>query len=97
MPPKDTSDLFAVEAPGEGQGAGEERRPVFFFSKPAAVFFSLARSRSSLHPPPPASKPAPAADPADAPDPRRLEQRRKQIDMGKNTRGYAAYTAAVPR
>ena len=46
--------------------------------------------------PPTATKPAPA-DPADAPDPRRLEQRRKQIDMGKNTRGYAAYTAAVPR
>lgn len=54
-----------------------------------------------------AAKPGPAAETTSAKataatsevetDPRRLEQRRKQIDMGKNTRGYAAYTAAVPR
>lgn len=30
-------------------------------------------------------------------DPRRLEQRQKQIDYGKNTSGYQAYTTAVPK
>ena len=63
--------------------------------------------RAVAHPSPlrhsTATKPGPAPAPAaiEAPEPetdaRRLEQRRKQIDMGKNTRGYAAYTAAVPR
>lgn len=30
-------------------------------------------------------------------DPHKLAQRQKQIDFGKNTLGYAAYTKAVPR
>jgi len=30
-------------------------------------------------------------------DPRRLEQRQKQIDYGKNTAGYQAYTDAIPK
>lgn len=30
-------------------------------------------------------------------DPRRLEQRRKQVDLGKRTEGYRRYAAAVPR
>jgi len=30
-------------------------------------------------------------------DPRRLEQRQKQIDYGKNTAGYQAYTTAIPK
>lgn len=30
-------------------------------------------------------------------DPKRLEQRQKQIDFGKNTLGYDAYSQAVPR
>ena len=40
---------------------------------------------------------APAREAARETDPRRLEQRQKQIDFGKNTRGYARYVAAVPR
>ena len=30
-------------------------------------------------------------------DPRRLEQRRKQVGLGKGTEGYLRYAAAVPR
>jgi hypothetical protein len=42
--------------------------------------------------------PVEARDPVDREsDPRRLEQRLKQVDFGKNTIGYDNYSEAVPR
>ena len=44
---------------------------------------------------------AAAAKGGDAParetDPHRLQQRQKQVDMGKNTLGYQRYLDAVPK
>ena len=78
----DTTADVAVDASSGERERGEERRG------PAAVV-------PRAHPLIPSSAPAPSA--ARETDPRRLEQRQKQIDFGKNTRGYARYVAAVPR
>ena len=56
----------------------------------------MTHSRRAPSVPPPSAAPA-APSAARETDPRRLEQRQKQIDFGKNTRGYARYVAAVPR
>ena len=51
----------------------------------------------------PPSRPAAAAAakggdaPARETDPHRLQQRQKQVDMGKNTLGYQRYLDAVPK
>ena len=102
--PQDTTDEFAVGGDGS---AGEERRrdrdrernelrvvvvvdfrffllTSFFFFSTQKLFFDTA---------PAATTRAVARET----DPRRLEQRQKQIDFGKNTRGYQRYAAAVPR
>ena len=58
---------------------------------------SALHTHTAAKPGPAPAAEAPALDASTDLDARRIEQRRKQIDMGKNTRGYAAYTAAVPR
>ena len=44
-----------------------------------------------------ASLPAETAQPLQDLDPHRLSQRQRQIDFGKNTAGYTAYTERVPK
>ena len=81
----DTTADVAVDASSGESARREGRRGPAVPSPP----------RSAPPPPPSAAPAAPSA--ARETDPRRLEQRQKQIDFGKNTRGYARYVAAVPR
>ena len=105
---KDTTDDFAVG--GEEGAAGEWKRDKRE-EKRREARANARRLRfrffNSTHPSPP-PKPSPtapsvrssaaaAAAQQQETDPRRLEQRQKQIDFGKNTRGYQRYSAAVPR
>ena len=65
----------------------------FFFNSAHPFSLPFPITNSSLRP----LVCRPAAAQQQETDPRRLEQRQKQIDFGKNTRGYQRYSAAVPR
>lgn len=103
--PQDTTDEFAVG--GEGS-AGEEKEEERGASRDFDASSSSSPSSISIffltfqhtHQNKTKNSTAPAATTravARETDPRRLEQRQKQIDFGKNTRGYQRYAAAVPR
>jgi len=83
----------AAAAAGSDENAGRGGGRAGALPRALAPRRAARAARNDAPTPPPAPAPAPARET----DPRRLEQRQKQIDFGKNTRGYQLYAAAVPR
>ena len=90
---KDTTDAFVVEDEREW---GRRELPLRQHPglRPALQRSSRPSSPSRL---PAASRAGPDAEEALEEDPRRLAQRQKQIDIGKNSLGYQNYRATVDR